>query len=128
MNTMYIYPVMVNGMTNQILLYTQNMNSNFSIIQIMLGFFMMLIPFQAVMADDDYIEVRRLLDSGEILPLEIILKNVRQTFPGKILEVELEKEDHHIVYEIEILGSDGIVREVYMDAKSGILLFEKEDD
>jgi uncharacterized membrane protein YkoI len=94
----------------------------------MLGFFMMLIPFQAVMADDDYIEVRRLLDSGEILPLEIILKNVRQTFPGKILEVELEKEDHHIVYEIEILGSDGIVREVYMDAKSGILLFEKEDD
>jgi len=128
MNTMYIYPVMVNGMTNQILLYTQNMNSNFSIIQIMLGFFMVLIPFQAVMADDDYIEVRRLLDSGEILPLEIILKNVRQTFPGKILEVELEKEDHHIVYEIEILGGDGIVREVYMDAKSGMLLFEKEDD
>ena len=128
MNTMYIYPVMVNGMTNQILLYTQNMNSNFSIIQIMLGFFMVLIPFQAVMADDDYIEVRRLLNSGEILPLEVILKNVKQAFPGKILEIELEKEDHHIVYEIEILGSDGIVREIYMDAKSGMLLLEKEDD
>jgi len=125
---MYTYPVTVTGMTNQILLYTQNMNDNYSIIHIILGIFMLLTPLQTVMADDDYIEVRRLLNSGEILPLEVILKNVKQAFPGKILEIELEKEDHHIVYEIEILGSDGIVREIYMDAKSGMLLLEKEDD
>jgi uncharacterized membrane protein YkoI len=104
------------------------MNNNYSILRIILGIIMLLAPLQTVMADDDYIEVRRLLNSGEILPLEVILKNVKQTFPGKILEIELEKEDHHIVYEIEILGSDGIVREIYMDAKSGMLLYEKEDD
>ena len=45
------------------------------------------------LADDDHIEARRLLDAGEILPLESILKNVREKFPGKILEVKLERED-----------------------------------
>jgi len=115
-------------MTNQILLYTQYMKKNYSIRQITLCIFIVLTPLQSVVADDDYIEVRHLLASGEILPLEDILKNVRQTFPGRILEVELEKEDYHIVYEIEILGDDGIVREVHMDAKSGMPLFVKEDN
>jgi len=69
-----------------------------------------------------------LLNSGKILPLEVILKNVRQIFPGKVLEVELEKEDQQIVYEIEILGSDGVIKEIYIDAKTGNQLFSKEDD
>ena len=59
--------------------------------RVLLASFMMLSPLHTAMADDDYIEARRLLDSGEILPLEVILGNVRQIFPGKVLEVELEK-------------------------------------
>ena len=85
-------------------------------------------PLLVAMADDDYIEARRLLDSGKVLPLEVILKNVRQTFPGKVLEVELEKEDQQIVYEIEILGADGVIKEIYINAKTGKLLYTKEDD
>jgi uncharacterized membrane protein YkoI len=81
-----------------------------------------------VLADDDHIEARRLLDSGEILPLEVILKNVKQTHPGKILEVELDKEDSRIVYEVEILGKDGVVKEVYINAITGEVLFGKEDN
>jgi uncharacterized membrane protein YkoI len=81
-----------------------------------------------VLADDDHIEARRLLDSGEILPLEVILKNVKQTHPGKILEVELDKEDGRIVYEVEILGKDGVVKEVYINAITGEVLFGKEDN
>ena len=88
----------------------------------------MLNPLLVAMADDDYIEARRLLDSGKVLPLEVILKNVRQTFPGKVLEVELEKEDQQIVYEIEILGADGVIKEIYINAKTGKLLYTKEDD
>jgi len=92
-----------------------------------------LLPLQLAQADDDYIEARRLQVSGEILPLETILKNIRLTFPGKIfsgkiLEVELEKEDGKIVYEVEILGKDGVVREIYINAKTGKLLSVKEDD
>ena len=74
---------------------------------------------QMAMADDDYIEARRLLNSGDILPLETILKNVRQIFPGKILDVELEKENQLIVYEIEVLGENGVIEKIYIDAKTG---------
>jgi len=100
--------------------------------------FIALAPLQLAQADDDYIEARRLQVSGEILPLEAILKNIRLTFPdkifsgkifpGKILEVELEKENGKIVYEVEILGEDGVVREIYINAKTGKLISVKEDD
>ena len=96
--------------------------------RVMLLSFMMLNPLQVAMADDDYIEAKHLLDSGEILSLEVILKNVRQILPGKVLEVELEKEDEQIVYEIEILDGNGVIKEIYIDAKTGKLLLTKEDD
>lgn len=79
-------------------------------------------------ADDDYIEARRLLESGQILPLEKILKLIRPVVSGKILEVEIEKKDSIIVYEIELLSEKGIVSEVYINAKSGEILSVKEDD
>ena len=104
------------------------MNSNYSIMRVMLAAFMMLSPLHVAMADDDHVEAKRLLDSGEILSLEVILKNVRQIYPGKVIEVELEKEDQQIVYEIEILGDDGVIKEIYIDAKTGKQLFLKEDD
>ena len=85
-------------------------------------------PVQIVLADDDYIEAKRLRDSGEIMPLEEILKNVRRSYPGRILEVELENEKGRVIYELEILGTDRIVREIYIDAKSGKLLSVEEDD
>lgn len=104
------------------------MNSNYFIMRGLLAAFIILSPLHTAMADDDYIEARRLLDSGEILPLEIILKNVRQIFPGKVLEVELEKEGNKIFYEIEVLGGDGVIGEIYIDARTGKQLFSKEDD
>lgn len=104
------------------------MDSNYLIVRVLLTVLMILSPLRVAMADDDYIEARRLLDSGEILPLEVILKNLRQIFPGTVLEVELEKEDQHIVYEIEILGGNGVIKEIYIDAKTGKQLFSKEDD
>lgn len=104
------------------------MNSQYSIIRVLLVSLVVLAPLQPVQADDDYIEARRLFESGEILPLEVILEKVRQVLPGKVLEVELENEDRKVVYEMEILGDDGVIREVYVDAKSGEILSAKEDD
>ena len=104
------------------------MINKYCIMRVLLASFMILSPLYTAMADDDYIEARRLLDSGEILPLEIILKNVKQILPGKVLEVELEVEDEQIVYEIEILDRNGVIKEIYIDAKTGKLLLTKEDD
>lgn len=104
------------------------MDNSYLLMRILLIMLLVTGPLPAVMADDDYVEARRLLDSGEILPLEVILKNVRQVFPGRVLEVELEQEDSMIVYEIEILGEDGVIEELQIDAKTGKQLFSKEDD
>ncbi len=78
--------------------------------------------------DNDYIEARHLLDSGKILPLEVILKKVRREFPGRVLDIELEKEDRKIVYEIKMLNSHGVINEIYIDATTGELLSVQEDD
>ena len=104
------------------------MNNHFSIVRVLLVSIMILDPLHVTRADDDHIEARHLLDSGEILPLEVLLNNVRQTFPGRILDVELEREDGHIAYEVEILGEDGVVSEIYIDARTGKVLSVKEDD
>ena len=103
------------------------MNNNFFIAPVIIGLWV-LCPTYIVQADDDYIEAKRLRDVGEILSLEDILKNVRRTYPGRILELELENERGRVIYELEILGADSIVREIYIDAKSGELLSVEEDD
>jgi uncharacterized membrane protein YkoI len=79
-------------------------------------------------ADDDYNYAKKLLDAGSILPLETILQKARKTHSGKILEIELEKEDNQLVYEIELLTSDGKVVELLFDAKTGSLISKEEED
>lgn len=104
------------------------MNINFPMIPASLTVFMLLSPLHAAQVDDDHIEARHLLDAGEILPLEVILKNVRQKFPGKILDIELEREDHEIAYEVDVLGDDSVVKEVYINARTGKVISSNEDD
>ena len=127
MNMIFVFRVMVAGMINNILSYTCNMNIN-SIIYRLLLVFLTLMPVHSALADDDYIEARRLREAGEILPLDNILTSLQQTHPGKVLEVEMEKKRDHIIYEIELLGDDGVIREIYIDARSGELIKIKEDD
>lgn len=79
------------------------------------------------MADDDHLEARRLMKSGEVLPLQTILDRYRADYPGRIIEVELEKEHGLIIYEIEIVDERGKVRELHINARNGELL-KVEDD
>jgi len=109
-------------------MYTWIMHSKLRIASALLIVVVMLNPMRSVLAGDDYIQARQLHESGKILPLELILKHVRQIYPGKVLEVELENEDGRIIYEVEILAENGIVKEVYIDAETGKILITKEDD
>jgi len=103
------------------------MKIEFSIMTVILAL-LISNPTQIAQADDDYLEAKRLRERGEIKSLEEILKNVRRAYPGRILEVELEDEKGRIIYELEILGHDRIVREIHIDARSGELLSVEEDD
>lgn len=69
--------------------------------------------------DDDHDEAKRLVESGEILALEVVLKKARKIQAGKVLEVELETKKDKKIYEIELLSPDGIVFELKFDARTG---------
>lgn len=73
-------------------------------------------------------EVRKLRETGDILPLEALLQDVRQHYPGRIIEIELEKEDDRYVYELEIVDDNGIVWEIELDARTGELLERERED
>jgi uncharacterized membrane protein YkoI len=47
------------------------------------------------------------------------LKTSSEKAPGTIVEAELEKKHGKTVWEVEVLGADGHVTEVHIDAASG---------
>lgn len=83
----------------------------------------------AVARDLDQDEALRLRQQGVILPLEQLLKQAMDRYPGaKLLEAELEEKHDVYIYEVELLTVDGVVRELDLDAATGRLLKDEEDD
>ncbi|HCT08625.1 MULTISPECIES: PepSY domain-containing protein [unclassified Pseudomonas] len=77
-------------------------------------------------------EALRLRQKGVIAPLEDLLGPAFARYPGsKLLDAELEEHDDRpvrYIYEIELLTADGVVREIELNASTGELLKDKEDD
>ncbi|RBP64390.1 putative membrane protein YkoI [Alkalibaculum bacchi] len=55
-------------------------------------------------------------------------KTALKELPGTVKEVELENEDGTIVYEFEILSTDGTQNEVKVDAQTGKIVRVEADD
>ena len=83
---------------------------------------------QITLADSDYNQAKKLLDAGEILPLEKILTKISRQSSERILEVELEIDDNIPLYEIELIDSQGMVWELKVNAKTGEVIKRKLDD
>jgi uncharacterized membrane protein YkoI len=77
---------------------------------------------------DEAEEARALTDSGAILPLEQILEKAKQEFPGRVIEIELDRENGVHVYELEIVDPEGRVWELEIDAATGELLEKERED
>ncbi|SDU08540.1 PepSY domain-containing protein [Halopseudomonas salegens] len=76
-----------------------------------------------LLADDiDQEQVLRLVEQGRILPLQSLIDDALQRFPGRFLEAELEFDDGRYEYEIEVITRDGRVLELEYDAVTGTLL------
>ena len=83
----------------------------------------------AMARDLDQDEALRLRQQGVILPLEQLLKQAMDRYPGaKLLEAELEEKHDVYIYEVELLTVDGVVRELDLEAATGRLLKDEEDD
>ena len=82
-----------------------------------------------VMARDlDQDEALRLRQQGIILPLEQVLQQAMDRYPGaKLLEVELEEKHDVYIYEVELLTVEGVARELHLKADTGELVKDKED-
>lgn len=79
----------------------------------------------ATLSQRDHERVRAAVARGEMVPLEGVLADAQRRHAGTVLEVELENDE----YEIEILGDDGVIRELEYDARTGELLeVEIEED
>ncbi|BBP64216.1 MULTISPECIES: PepSY domain-containing protein [Pseudomonas] len=81
-----------------------------------------------VARDLDQDEALHLRQQGVILPLEQLLQQALDLHPGaKLLEAELEEKHGVYIYEVELLDTDGVVRELDLEAATGRLLKDKED-
>ena len=71
-------------------------------------------------------DVIPLVELGEVVPLADLLKRHRAKLAGgRLIDLELEREDGRLVYELEIIDQQGVVREFLVDAKSGEWLGEE---
>lgn len=65
---------------------------------------------------------------GTIMPIELILKTLKQKLKGEILEIELDDKDGRLYYEIYYLDSGGRRIEINVDAATGEILKDKAED
>ena len=80
---------------------------------------------------DDHDRARHALEAGEILPLSEILAAATAVRPGRVIEIDLERDDGRWVYELELVSPQGRLYEMEIDAASGTVLeveHEKDDD
>ena len=72
--------------------------------------------------------VRKWVEAGKVLPLEELLERHRQRIPGRLLDLEVEREHGRIVYELEVVDEQGQVQEIYLDAQTGEWLGQELGD
>ncbi|MBI5777146.1 MAG: PepSY domain-containing protein, partial [Nitrospirae bacterium] len=58
--------------------------------------------------------------------IEQAVKTASEKLPGKVIEAELEKKHGKGVWEVEIVGADGKVTEVHVDADTGAVIDMEE--
>ncbi len=56
------------------------------------------------------------------VPIDQAVKTATDTVPGTVVEAELEKKHGKTVWEVEVVGSDGSVTEVHIDAADGTVI------
>lgn len=70
-------------------------------------------------AEEQYV-IRRAVEAGQLKPLAEILAGVQKTHPGKVLDVDLERDlSGRRIYEVTVLRNDGQRSKLLVDAVSG---------
>lgn len=82
----------------------------------------------AAFADLDYTEARQLRADGKALAEERVAELALQQRPGRVVELELEREHGRLVYEVEVHDEAGKEWKLSLDAATGEVLADAQDD
>jgi|JI8StandDraft_2_1071088.scaffolds.fasta_scaffold21928_4 hypothetical protein len=86
-----------------------------------------LTGLQSARADDDHDRAREALRAGQVLPLHVVLERLQPDHPGRVLDVELERDRAgRWVYEIRLLQTGGRRVKLDVDAATGKVLQRRE--
>ena len=82
----------------------------------------------AARADDDHDHevARQAVARGEIKSLTDILQAVRGKLPGEVAGVKLERKHGRPIYEFRVVGAQGRLLEVHVDAATGDIYRTRE--
>ncbi|MEO5954650.1 MAG: PepSY domain-containing protein [Nitrospiraceae bacterium] len=72
-------------------------------------------------ADDKKAKVTDLAKDAKVT-IDQAIKTASEKVPGTVVEAELEKKHGKTVWEVEVLGADGNVTEVHIDAATGAVI------
>jgi uncharacterized membrane protein YkoI len=72
-------------------------------------------------SDDKEAKITDLVKDAKVTA-EQAIKTAMEKVPGTVVEAELEKKHGKTVWEVEILGVDGTVTEVHIDAANGTVI------
>ncbi len=78
--------------------------------------------------EGDHDRARQALEAGEIMPLSQLLDRVERDYPGRVVEVELDRDDGRWVYEIKMLRDGGRLLKLKVDARDARVLSLKGRD
>jgi len=73
-------------------------------------------------ADNDQDRARSAVQSGEVRPLNQILKSVRKQYKGEVLDAQLLDFGGQWVYRVRLLTKDGQVLDIAVDGRSGQII------
>ncbi len=65
---------------------------------------------------------------GKIMPIDLLLKLLKEKLNGEIVEIELDDNDGGLYYEVYYLDSAGRRIVIYVDAATGAILKDKLED
>jgi uncharacterized membrane protein YkoI len=74
-----------------------------------------------VWSDDKEGHIADLVKEAKVTA-EQAIKTAMEKVPGTVVEAELEKKHGKTVWEVEMLGADGKVTEVHIDAANGTVI------
>ncbi len=72
-------------------------------------------------ADDKEGKITDLVKDAKVT-IDQAIKTASEKVPGTVVEAELEKKHGKTVWEVEVLGADGNVMEVHIDAATGAVI------